>query len=209
MVTVGLCGGSGTGKSTAQAAFAKHGIPALDTDLLYHRMVDAPSSLSTAIIAEFGGDVAHPDGSVNRAALAELVFADGEVGQLRRRILNAMTHTAILEECRRWLLEKRASGAYAAVINAPLLFESQFDKECDLTVALLAPDALRLERIMARDGIGKEMAERRIAAQHSNEALTKMADCCIWNDCTLDEFEKKIADLVHMIKKMSEDTENE
>lgn len=208
MLTVGLCGGSGSGKTLAQDAFLAAGIPCLDTDALYHTMLSSASSLSRSLLARFGRQIEDERGGIDRRALAAIVFVPGEEGKARLDALNRITHGEILVECRNWLKKQAAAGAPAAVINAPLLFESGFHKECDLTVAILASRDKRMERILLRDGITPEEAARRIDAQHDDAFLTENTDFQIWNDGTADAFFAEVARLSDIIKKIAEEKPN-
>ena len=179
MLTIGLCGGSGSGKNAVQAAFRKFGIPGLDTDALYHRLIDGDTPLSRELAERFGKKILRADGGVDRLALREVVFADGAGEALAD--LNAISHRAVLAECRTWLAAEAEAGAPAAIINAPLLFESGFHRECDITVAVIAPHEVRVARSMARDGLDREAAERRIAAQKDDAYLTAHTDYQLHN----------------------------
>ena len=208
LLTVGLCGGSGTGKTEAQADFALCGIPGLDTDQVYHALIATDTPLSRELAESFGKGILTSDGGVDRAALASLVFGNDEESARRRKLLNTITHRAVLGECRKWLAEQRKAGAYAAIINAPLLFESGFYTECDLTVAILAPREERIARIMARDGISPENAVRRIDAQLDDEYLIAHTDHQIDNNGQRADLYLKVARLASIIKNISEGTKN-
>ena len=204
MLTLGLCGGSGTGKTTAQAAFGAAGIAGLDTDLLYHELISGDTPLSLTLIATFGEEIRAEGGGIDRRALAALVFGSPEA-DARRVTLNRITHAEVLRECRAFLDQERRAGAFAAVINAPLLFESGFAQECDVTVALLAPRDMRISRIIARDGITPEEAARRIDAQLSDEFLIQNTTYQIHNDGSEAELQQAVAALINNIKNRTEE----
>ena len=204
MLTLGLCGGSGTGKTTAQAAFCDAGIAGLDTDLLYHELISGDTPLSRTLIATFGGTIRAAGGGIDRRALAALVFGSPEA-DARRAELNRITHREVLRECRAFLTAERKRGAFAAVINAPLLFESGFAEECDLTIAILAPRDVRISRIVARDGITPEEAARRIDAQLTDAFLTQRTTYQIHNDGSETELRQAVATLIEKIKNRMEE----
>lgn len=206
MLVIGLCGGSGTGKTTAQQFFEQCGIPGLDTDIVYHALVDRPSSLTRTLAAHFGDEILRPDGSVDRAVLSRLVFTGDAEGQARLAELNRLTHAAVLLECRSFLDKKAKEGAAAALINAPLLFESGFHKECDATVAILAPREVRISRLTERDGLSRADAERRIATQIDDATLTERTDYQVQNDGDLDSLKEKIAAISRHILQMRRTT---
>ena len=168
-------------------------------------MLSSDSSLSRSLTKHFGVEVGDGAGGINRRALASLVFEDGEAGKGRLDELNRITHGEILNECRRWLDRQRGAGAFAAIINAPLLFESGFYKECDLTVAILAPRDKRIARILARDGITSEEAVRRIEAQLDDAFLIENTDFQIGNDGEPEALFEEIARLSNTIKKIAEE----
>ncbi len=192
MLVIGLCGASGAGKSTAQAYFAKLGIPGIDTDLLYRELTATPSPCTAALAKTFGEEILLPNGALDRHALSQLVFCGGEGQKERLSRLNRITHTVILDECRKWLKEQKNKGVKAALINAPLLFESDFHKECDLTLAILSSPLTKCRRIIERDGLDEEAAFRRLASQHDDDFLAKNTDFQIVNDCSPEELQEKI-----------------
>ena len=208
MLTVGLCGGSGTGKNLVSSLLAPYGIPSLDTDALYHTLIAADSPLSRELISLFGDEIGTADGGIDRAALGRLVFGEEKEAIARRLALNRVTHSAILAECRLWLKKQAEKGVIAAVINAPLLFESGFQEECDLTVAVLASEEVRLARVCERDDISAEAARARIAAQKDNEYLMAHADISLFNDGTQEELEEKVRELVKTINMIAEEQTN-
>ena len=171
MKVIGLCGGSGSGKGEVCRLFQDLSIPSIDTDALYHNMTAGKNALTNALAARFGDDILDANGALCRARLADKVFAPGAEGELAD--LNRISHFHILSGVRVWLAEQRKKGVCAAIVDAPLLFESGFDKECDALLCVTAPKELRIERIMQRDGISRASAERRIAAQHADAYLIK------------------------------------
>ncbi len=192
MRVIGLCGGSGAGKSTAQAYFADLGIPGIDTDLLYRDLTVAASPCTEALAEAFGKEILLPNGGLDRRALSALVFCGGEAQNEHLGRLNRITHTVILAECRKWLREQENKGVKAALINAPLLFESGFDKECDLTLAILSSPHAKCQRIMKRDELDEETALRRLSSQHSDEFLMNNTDFQIVNDQAPRQLQEKI-----------------
>lgn len=192
MRVIGLCGGSGAGKSLAQAYFADFGIPGIDTDLLYRDLTAVASPCTEALAKAFGKEILFPDGSLDRRALSALIFCGGEMQKKRLQQLNKITHTIILDECRKWLKQQEKKEVKAALINAPLLFESGFDKECDLTLAILSSPHAKCQRIMKRDQLDEETAIRRLSSQHSDEFLSENTDFQIVNDQSPEALQEKI-----------------
>ncbi len=208
MLTVGLCGGSGTGKNTAADVFAAAGIPVIDADAVYHEMVDTPSPLTVALADRFGTEILTPGGALNREVLRRLVFGRGEEAKAARADLDRMTHGEVLRVCRARLDSFRATGAACAVVNAPLLLESGFDRECDLVVAVLADRPLRIARLCARDGLTEAEAEARIDAQLGDEALVLRADIVLENNGTEEDLYRSVGRLIEHIQTIAEEKTN-
>ena len=183
---IGLCGRSGSGKGYVSDVFAALGVPAIDTDAVYRDLsgpADVPSACMQELSRAFGEKILNPDHSLNRRAMAAIVFAAD--GAEARNTLNRITHAHILRETRR-LAERYAKEGYRFVlIDAPLLFESGFDEFCRYTVCVTAPDSICIERIMSRDGVTEEEARRRLSAQIPLEELTRRCDYTVVNDGTV------------------------
>lgn len=172
MLTVGLTGATGAGKGALCEIFEKYGIHCLDTDLV-SRLVCKPGMPCTLELAkEFGEDILLKDGSLDRKALAKKVFSIEKNDALLEK-LNAITHKYILAYADKWLEDQRASGAKAAVIDAPVLFESGYDKKCDYIIGMTADKELRIRRIIQRDNIDTELAKKRAGLQKDDEYLKK------------------------------------
>lgn len=180
MTVFGLTGPSGAGKGALAAAFAVYDVPHLDTDAIYHDLLIPPSACLDALVAEFGAGILAPDGTLDRRALAAIVFApDAPDGTLET--LNRITHAFILAETRRLIEAARGADKPAVLVDAPLLYESGFDAACDRVIAVLAPRRLRLNRILARDGISPIAAAARMDAQQSDDFYAVRADYVVFN----------------------------
>ena len=191
MKVIGLCGGSGSGKGAVSLIFSECGIPFIDTDRVYREMTSGDSECLRELRAAFGDGIVASDGSLDRRRLAELVFS-GDDANARRSLLNSIAHKHILDETRRRI---KAFGARTVVVDAPLLFESGFDKECDFIVAVIADREVRIERIMRRDGIDRSAATARIASQLSDGELIKRADAVIENNGELSALRASVTGL--------------
>ncbi|MBR6050924.1 MAG: dephospho-CoA kinase [Clostridia bacterium] len=176
-VVIGLCGSSGSGKGYVSSVFSSFGALHIDTDAVYHSLLEPSggkmSPCVKAIKRKFGDSVV--DGAkLDRAALGDVVFSDAE----RRSELNAIAHAYIKKETLKII---RSTCAPFAVVDAPLLFESGFDRLCDFTVCVTADDETKIERIERRDGISRDKAQRRLAAQKSDAELLSLCDYSIDN----------------------------
>ncbi len=196
MKIIGLCGGSGSGKGTACEIFGKLGIPAIDTDAVYRELTEGPGECLTALANEFGGEIIAESGALNRQRLSSIVFS-GEGARERLAKLNEISHKFILDETRRRLDEYKRRDAVAAIVDAPVLFESGFDRECDILISVVADREKRIDRIMTRDMITRDAAERRIASQMSDDELISRCDYVIRNDGDLDHL---IAEVKSVLK---------
>ena len=179
---IGLTGPSGAGKSTVAALFADMGTPVIDADRVYHQLLVPPSPCLDAIADAFSAAVLTPDGHLDRAALAALVFEDSDIGRERLATLNRITHRFVIEKTQKMLSEYRAKGLSAAVIDAPLLIEADMHRMCDLTVCVLADRQTRLQRLMKRDGKDAAAIKSRLDAQPDDGFYLSQTDLAIYTD---------------------------
>ena len=177
---LGITGGTGCGKTTLLNCIAERGGLILDCDAIYHDLLRTDPALLSAIEARFPGTVEY--GVLQRKKLGNLVFSDEKALE----DLNAITHGAVKAEVLRRLSEKPRLAA----IDAIALFEGGLATLCDITVAVTAPEEARILRLMVRDGIGRDYAKRRIAAQKSAEWFRERCDYCLENNGTQADFQK-------------------
>ena len=174
MLTVGLTGGIGSGKSTASAELARLGAVVVDADQLARAVVAPGTPGLTAVVAEFGDGVLAPDGSLDRAALAARVF--GDPAALAR--LGAITHPLVAEESRR--LQAAAPADAVDVHDVPLIVENGLADRYDLVVVVGADEDTRVRRLTALRGMSEEDARARIRSQADDAARRAVAD--VWLD---------------------------
>jgi dephospho-CoA kinase len=175
---VGLTGGIGSGKSEVAKIFAQLGAFVIDADALAREAV-APGSPGLERIAIRFPQAIAPDGTLDRAALAAIVFHDSGA----RDELNAIVHPEV-----RRLSAQRESEAEAdqiVVHDVPLLFESGFYRSCDANVVVIAEKGTRIGRIVARSGFEPEDVERRMSAQIDPDRARELADYTLENDGTI------------------------
>ena len=194
---IGLCGRSGCGKGFVSAEFLNYGIPSIDTDKVYRDILEekssdgSPSTCLIELSREFGENIITNKGELDRKALAEIVFEDGAEDKLFR--LNDITHKHILEKTLFLIESYEKNGFSSVIVDAPVLFESGFDKICDLKICVIAPDAVAVERICKRDNKTEKEAEIRLANQKTEKELIQLCDAVIVND--------GIADIPFQVKK--------
>ncbi len=183
---LGVTGPTGSGKSEFAAMLREADVPVIDADALAREVTVPGHPCLAELAAAFSPDVLRADGSLDRAALAKLAFASPQATER----LNAVTHPHILKLADERVTACFAAGADIVAVDAPLLFESGMDAICDRTLAVLAPAADRLARILLRDGITKEGAAARMNAQPDEAYYVSRADDVLWNRGDLGAFYK-------------------
>ena len=184
---LGITGGTGCGKTTLLNVLRDLGGLVLDCDAIYHELLQTDRDLLAAIEARFPGTV--ENGVLQRKKLGNVVFSD-EKALLD---LNRITHGAVKAEVLRRLAEKPSLAA----IDAIGLIEGGLAELCDLTVAVTAPREARIRRLMARDGISAEYAEKRIDAQKDPSWYRENCDYVLENTGTEQEFVSKCLVFFH------------
>jgi dephospho-CoA kinase len=185
MKVIGLTGRSGSGKSDFCEILRKYGIDCLDTDKVAREVVEKGKPCLNELVSFFGNGILLPDGNLDRKKLGSIAFSDKN----KLFSLNSITHKYITEKVTIWLDGQKKDGASAAVIDAPMLFESGEDKMCDMTVAIVCDDKLRIKRITARDGIDEEYAKKRLDSQKPDTFFIEKCSHIIYNNKTHEELE--------------------
>ena len=173
MMKVGITGGIGSGKSTVCRLFAQKGIAVYDSDAAAKRLMQEDGALRRQLAGRFG-EGTFRDGVLDRAYLAGIVFADPQA----LADLNALVHPVVMRDFDAWAA--RQEGSYV-ILESALLFDAGFDACVDRTVAVLAPEALRIERTCRRDGRTPGEVRLRIAAQTDDDTLSAKADYTLVN----------------------------
>jgi dephospho-CoA kinase len=179
-VLIGLTGGIASGKSTVANRWAELGAHIIDADVLAREVVAPGSAGLSAIAAKFGSQLVLDDGSLNRSALADIVFVDAS----KREELEAITHPLIRELA---LSQLQAAGDQPVVYVIPLLVESKSTLPFDAVVTVSAPEQLRVDRMVLNRGLSPELAHARLSAQASDAEREAAADYVIDSNCTMAE----------------------
>ncbi len=191
MRVIGLTGGIASGKSTVARILQRLGAVIIDADLLSREAVLPGTPAHQAIVASFGPDILLPDATIDRKALGRVVFADPDA----RRRLEAITHPAIASLAEERLAEARRSDAPVAFYVAPLLIEAGVTGRVDDIWVVYADRETQIARLTKRDGIGREEAEQRLAAQMPMEEKATYGSAVIDNRGTPEETERQVTAL--------------
>lgn len=186
MYKVGITGGIGSGKSTVCRIFAQSGVALYDADSRAKELM-ATSVVLRQRIVECFGEEAYTSEGLNRAYLAERVFGNAE----QLHLLNSIVHPAVMEDFEQWA--EAQEGVYV-LFESAILFESGLADRVDTTVAVMAPESLRVERVMARDNCTYEQVLARIKNQMSDDERSDRAKYSIVN-IDLEDLEEDVAQL--------------
>jgi len=189
---IGLTGGIGSGKSTVAEAFRQLGIETVDADQASRAVVEPGMPALAAISAQFGSQIIQADGSLDRAALRQIIFTD----PAQKLWLESLLHPLI----RDWIIEqlKAATSPYV-ILESPLLFETDQHQLVHKTVLVDLPEALQIERACARDGNQADQIQRIIDAQMPREEKLSRADIVLDNSAPLDTLAARVTAVHHTL----------
>lgn len=188
MLRIGLTGGIASGKSTVAAMFAELGVCVIDTDAIARELVAPGGPALGEIVEAFGQSVLGPDGTLDRHLMRRIVFGDAD----RRHRLEAILHPRIRETA---LARSAGCAGPYVIFVVPLLFESGFDRLVERTVAVDCPEALQIERLMARDETDRDEARAIIDAQMERAERQSLADDIIDSSTTIEATRDGVAAL--------------
>ncbi|HET6613778.1 MAG TPA: dephospho-CoA kinase [Kofleriaceae bacterium] len=174
---IGLTGGIASGKSTVAALLTQLGAAVIDADVIARQVVEPGQPALAAIAARFGESVLDAGGGLDRARLAAIAFADDSA----RRDLNAIIHPRIAEASQRAIAAAVAAGHEIVIYDAALIVENGIHRGLDGLIVVAAPEAIQIQRIMARDGIDETAARARLRAQLPLAEKVAVADHVIDN----------------------------
>ena len=182
LTIIGITGPSGVGKTTALTELSSLGALVLDCDALYHELLENDAELLSALEEAYPGTVR--SGRLDRVALGKIVFADPE----KLALLNRITHRFVSREVDKRLRDFAMEGGELAAIDAVELISAGIAERCDAVVGVLSEREKRIGRIMRRDGISREAAERRVDAQKPDEYYKENCTHILLNNADADRF---------------------
>ena len=188
-LTIGLTGGIAAGKSEALAAFERLGAATISSDSVVHELLDGEPLLSR--LTERWGEEVAPEGRVDRTKVGEVVFADPE----ELKWLEAQIHPLVGERIGAWI-GSLGKEVEVAVVEVPLLFETEMEQVFDTTVAIVTSDEVRRDRAEAR---GHVLVAERDARQLPQEEKAARAEHVIENDGTREDLERRLSALVEKL----------
>jgi dephospho-CoA kinase len=207
LLKVGLTGGIASGKSIVGEMFAALGAHLIQADAIAHELMQPGETVYQEVVRHFGEGILNPDGTVNRARLAEAAFsARGANKPSRIRELNQIVHPAVIRRQDEWMAEvgQRDPGSIA-MVEAALILEAGAAKRFDRLVVVTCRPEQRIQRWGARLGVDEETARRevgrRMAAQFPDEEKIKAADYVIDNSRSFDETRKQVAAIYPELKR--------
>jgi dephospho-CoA kinase len=175
---VGITGGIGTGKSTVCRIFESLGVPVYDADYWARWLLSNDPALKSAIVEIFGPEAYSENGTYNRQLVAQQAFSNPE----KLAALNAVAHPAVEAHARAWHEAKAAEGHPYTLKEAALMVESGSYKHLDCLIVISAPENLRIERVVKRDGISEAQVRARMQHQLPEQKKLDLADFIIVND---------------------------
>ena len=196
MLLVGLTGGIASGKSTVSAMLAERGAEVIDADHIARQVVMPGTPAWCKIREHFGPGVLHPDGQIDRQALADIVFAD----KSKLALLNEITHPAIFARIAD-LLEAYHDQDVVVVLDAALLIEAGLADGVDVVIVVHSPREIQVERLAAK-GVGRTDARNRIASQLEPEKRLARADIVIDNSGSVEQLGRRVDEVWEELQRL-------
>lgn len=187
---IGITGSSGSGKSTISKILAqKYNAKIIDADEIARRLSMENSKYINEIVSKFGKDIVDEAGNLNRKQLAEIIYSD----ENKREVLNNCTFKYIVSKIKTEI--QNTINRDFIIIDAPLLFESKLNEICDMVIGVITKRKIQIDRIMKRDNINLEHAEKRIQSQKNNDFYIQNCDKIIENNGDINIVKREIEKL--------------
>jgi dephospho-CoA kinase len=193
---IGLTGGIGSGKSTVSRFLAELGARVVDADKIGHQSYQPGTDSWRDLVQTFGRDILAQNETIDRQKLAAIVFSQPE----ELKIFNAIVHPRMYKIAEKQIEEFRRQGVKVIVLDAPILFETNWTPLVDEVWVVVADEPHVIGRATARSGLNAEQIKSRIRAQMSNEDRIKRADAVIYNNGTAEELREKVNELWQRLK---------
>ncbi len=193
---LGLTGGIATGKSTVTGMLRERGIPVIDADQIAREVVEPGKPAYEAIVRHFGREILLEDGQIDRKKLGEVVFSD----ETERQKLNAIVHPEVRRVMREEAEAAEAGGAEIVFMDIPLLFESKLQHMVEKIAVVYAPADMQLARMIERDELEEEQAQKRLRAQFPIDQKKSEADFLIDNSASREETVKQVEQMLAVIR---------
>ncbi len=195
MTVIGITGPTGAGKTTVLNVLENMGGAVADCDAVYHELLLTSQPMQNELKIRFGTSVFDENVHLRRKALGAIVFEDADA----LNDLNAITHRYITAELTRMIAQAKTDGRPAIALDAIALLESGAGDLCAVTVAVTAPEEVRVRRIMEREGISKEYARARVTAQKPSSWFEERCTYTLRNDGSREALEAKARALFGLI----------
>jgi len=211
LLKVGLTGGIASGKSVVGEMFVALGVHLIQADTIAHELMQPGEAVYREVVQHFGEGILNPDGTVNRARLAEAAFSTSDATKTSRiQELNQIVHPAVIRRQDEWMAAVGQRDPWAiAMVEAALILEAGAAKRFARLVVVTCRPEQRIQRWAARVGVNEETARRevgrRIAAQLPDEEKIKAADYVIDNSGSLDETRKQVSRIYPELKREAQD----
>ena len=196
MMRVGITGGIGSGKTEVRNTLQRGGYTVLSADDIAKSIASSNPSVRKRIVRLLGPVAFRADGTLNRPAIASLVFGN----RRKERALNAIIHPEVLNEVRRRFRGLERKGHRVAFVEAALIFEAGMDQDLDVVVVVDAPREARIRRVLKRDGGSRRAVEKRMAAQWPSHRRNRKADIVLRNTGSIRELRSKVKFLARLFK---------
>ena len=195
MIVIGITGPTGAGKTTVLNVLRELGGAVADCDGGYHELLSTSVPMREELAARFGPEIFDENGDLRRKELGAIVFGDPDA----LADLNAITHRHIVSELERRIAQAEGEGRPAIALDAVALLESGAGTLCGTTIAVTAPEELRVRRIMAREGIGEDYARARVKAQKPSAWFEERCAHTLRNDGEKASLEEQARELFKSI----------
>ncbi len=199
MLTIGLTGSIGSGKSTVADIMKRSGIAVLSSDALARQVLEEDPAVRAALAEQISESLLPRSGPIDRAALASALFGPTEEHRRRRQFVERLVHPRVLEQIADALERLAANGEQLAVIESALIYRTGIEELFDYIVAVVAPEALRRERLRNRGMLEQDFIHRQVL-QDSEEELRARADFIIENNGTLAELEAATQTIIAILR---------